>query len=151
MSLILTLTISVQSQEVLTGWEMSNIQPVGRIWIVYHSIGYPIMCVCSLIAKFLGPTRGPSGADSIQVGPMLAPWTLLSGLYPFNMQSLVLYSVLSSCHQYLIDSRDVFPKLFKAGRMTLKDRHKLDCYEITWKQQTWGPCTWFYLLGLTII
>ena len=34
----------------------------------------------SLIARFMGPTWGPSGADRTQVGPMLAPWTLLSGL-----------------------------------------------------------------------
>ena len=27
-----------------------------------------------------GPTWGPSGADRTQVGPMLAPWTLLSGV-----------------------------------------------------------------------
>ena len=27
----------------------------------------------------MGPTWGPSWADRIQVGPMLAPWTLLSG------------------------------------------------------------------------
>ena len=27
----------------------------------------------------MGPTWGPSGADRTQVGPMLAPWTLLSG------------------------------------------------------------------------
>ena len=31
------------------------------------------------IARFVGPTWGPSGADRTQVGPMLAPWTLLSG------------------------------------------------------------------------
>ena len=31
-----------------------------------------------LIARFLGPTWGPCGADRTQVGPMLAPWTLLS-------------------------------------------------------------------------
>ena len=31
------------------------------------------------IATFIGPTWGPSGADRTQVGPMLAPWTLLSG------------------------------------------------------------------------
>ena len=34
----------------------------------------------SLIAMFMGPTWGPSGADRTQVGPMLAPLTLLSGL-----------------------------------------------------------------------
>ena len=33
----------------------------------------------TLIARFVGPTWGPSGADRTQVGPMLAPWTLLSG------------------------------------------------------------------------
>ena len=32
-----------------------------------------------LIARFMGPTWGPTGDDRIQVGPMLAPWTLLSG------------------------------------------------------------------------
>ena len=32
----------------------------------------------SLIARFMGPTWGPSGPDRTQVGPMLAPWILLS-------------------------------------------------------------------------
>ena len=38
----------------------------------------------SLVARFMGPTWGPSGADRAQVGPMLAPWTLLCGMvwYP---------------------------------------------------------------------
>ena len=34
----------------------------------------------NLIARFMGSTWGPSGADRTQVGPVLAPWTLLSGL-----------------------------------------------------------------------
>ena len=34
----------------------------------------------SLKTRFMGPTWGPSGADRTQVGPMLAPWTLLTGL-----------------------------------------------------------------------
>ena len=34
----------------------------------------------SLITKFIGPSWGPSGADRSQVGPMLTPWTLLSGV-----------------------------------------------------------------------
>ena len=33
----------------------------------------------TLITRFMGPTWGPSGADRSQLGPMLAPWTLLSG------------------------------------------------------------------------
>ena len=35
-----------------------------------------------LLARFIGPTWGPSGADRTQVGPMLAPRTLLSGTIP---------------------------------------------------------------------
>ena len=34
-------------------------------------------------ARFMGPTWGPSGTDRTQVGPMLAPWTLLSGMHLF--------------------------------------------------------------------
>ena len=34
----------------------------------------------SLIARFMGPTWGPSGANGTQVGPVLAPWTLISGI-----------------------------------------------------------------------
>ena len=33
-----------------------------------------------LIAGFMVPTWGPAGADRTQLGPMLAPWTLLPGL-----------------------------------------------------------------------
>ena len=33
----------------------------------------------SLTARFLGPTWSPPGADRSHVGPMLSPWTLLSG------------------------------------------------------------------------
>ena len=32
-----------------------------------------------LIARFMGPTWGPSGADRTQVVPVLVPWTLQSG------------------------------------------------------------------------
>ena len=32
---------------------------------------------CTGIARFMGPTWGPSGVDRTQVGPMLAPWTFL--------------------------------------------------------------------------
>ena len=34
----------------------------------------------SQIAKFMGPTWGPPGPCRPQMGPMLAPWTLLSGV-----------------------------------------------------------------------
>ena len=34
----------------------------------------------SQIAKFMGPTWGPPGSFRPQMGPLLAPWTLLSGV-----------------------------------------------------------------------
>ena len=34
----------------------------------------------SQISKFMGPTWGPPGSFRPQMGPMLAPWTLLSGM-----------------------------------------------------------------------
>ena len=33
----------------------------------------------TLIARFMGPTWGPPGSCRSQMGPMLAPWALLSG------------------------------------------------------------------------
>ena len=36
--------------------------------------------IVSLIAKFMEITWGPHSADRNQVAPMLAPWTLLSGM-----------------------------------------------------------------------
>ena len=45
--------------------------------LIIHAL---IRTAATLIVRFMGPTWGPSGADRTQVGPMLAPWTLLSGL-----------------------------------------------------------------------
>ena len=41
-----------------------------------------------LIVRFMGPTWGPSGADRTQVGPMFAPWTLLSGTFRCQLMPL---------------------------------------------------------------
>ena len=58
--------------------------------------------IYTLIARFMGPTWGPSGADRTQVGPMLAPWTLLSGYcwlsVPFISQNLPRSGIHSSIH-----------------------------------------------------
>ena len=61
--------------------------------------------ITSQIAKFMGPTWGPPGSCRPQVGPMLAPWTLLSGmvhvpdmLSPAQSTLLCLYHV--SCAHY---------------------------------------------------
>ena len=60
-------------------------KPVIRVNITYaDDLATPnyviIKRVPSLIARFMGPTWGPPGADRTQVGPVLAPWILLSGM-----------------------------------------------------------------------
>ena len=47
----------------------------------------PLIAMKDPDRKVHGPTWGPSGADRTQVGPMLAPWTLLSGDIHFNHMS----------------------------------------------------------------
>ena len=39
-----------------------------------------VLVIASRIARFMGPTWGPSRANRTQVGPMFASGTLLSGL-----------------------------------------------------------------------
>ena len=77
---------------------------------------YGDQCVCSsprktfaytvtLIARFMGPIWGPSGADRTQVGPMLAPWTLLSGKLCVNREIyLVVYQAFSDARHPILQS-----------------------------------------------
>ena len=43
----------------------------------------------TLIAKFMGPTWGPFWSCRPQMGPMLAPWTLLSGQWSLSLKTFV--------------------------------------------------------------
>ena len=62
----------------------------------------------SLIAKFMGPIWGPPGPCRPQMGPMLAPWTLLSGVVWMNTAKPSIYYhslclVLFCCATQFID------------------------------------------------
>ena len=99
--------------------------PKGYIWDQIHSTGVPsnlVECdtpneigthksnetvkadnakyvtITSLKARFMGPTWGPSGADRTQVGLVLAPWTLLSGM---------LNEILIICCAYILSHYNV--------------------------------------------
>ena len=62
----------------------------------------------SQIARSMGSTWGPPGDDRTQVGPMLAPWTLLYGLIWWHCRldgsvwfnSTPLYTLSNFCLQY---------------------------------------------------
>ena len=43
------------------------------------------------IARFMGPTWGPPGSCRPQMGPMLAPWTLLSGQGYFTVTGVIIH------------------------------------------------------------
>ena len=46
--------------------------------------------IIALIARFMGPTWGPSWAERTLLGPMLAPWTLLSGWIKYRSSKIVI-------------------------------------------------------------
>ena len=58
-----------------------------------------------LIAKFMRPTWGPSGADRTQVGPMLAPITFLSGSSWLKIVIFWLKSKWSLCLKIQYENR----------------------------------------------
>ena len=75
------------------------------IYHIFHISSY--WTVVSQIAKFMWPTWGPPGSCRPQMGPMLAPWTLLSGIFR-RMRLWLLYYlhnltwVSTSCGQETI-------------------------------------------------
>ena len=67
----------VSDKRPILGWRRQSWIPSPREMTTSSS--YIVDNIITLIARFMGPTWGPSGADRTQMGPMLAPWTLLSG------------------------------------------------------------------------
>ena len=61
------------------------------LWHGVHASWEQVWMCTPLIARFMGPTWGPAGADRTQVGPMLAPWTLLSGSISFFTSNSVIF------------------------------------------------------------
>ena len=59
------------------------------------------ICWRSQIARFMGPTRGPPGSCRPQRGPMLAPWTWLSG---FAETSMCLSHQVRPCPRWVTHS-----------------------------------------------
>ena len=58
----------------------------------------------SQIAKFMGPTWGPLGSCRPPMGPMLAPWILLSGLTALLTQWSYVFLALNPWHGSSINS-----------------------------------------------
>ena len=81
----------------------------------------------ALIARFMGPTWGPSGADRTQVGPMLALWTLLS-VWPLLVDTLMAVHV----------------EMFVNDMVSVSTVRKMHSYDVV----NGGPCLWVSLTSL---
>ena len=91
------------------------------VYVILVSDGCQWICyiATTLIARFMGPTWGPSGADRTQVGAMLAPWTLLSG----HPQSLV----------WVLDGEPLIPvKLLQTDCNTSPCFCSMSCWLVAW-------------------
>ena len=75
------------------------------LWVGFCSV---IVSLYTQIARFMGPTWDPPGADRTQVGPMLASWTLLSGQlcwqFTFHQQKSVFINLwcISQWYQFSV-------------------------------------------------
>ena len=69
------------------------------------------------VRRVMVPTWGPSGSYLPQMGPMLAPWTLLSGMVQNNM---IWNGAMQSIHQYPFwDQGDVRVPFYLVGSTRL--------------------------------
>ena len=80
-----------------------------------------------VIAKLVGLTWGPSGADRTQVGPMLAPWTLLSGAHFNNWPILAVSQTNHLCTSEIM--------VMKNG---------MECSITCWHMKQWLKITWHF-------
>ena len=62
-----------------------------RIYIYIYMYIYIYIYIYTSYNTFMGPPWDPPGSCRPQVGPMLAPWTLLSGILPFALHLDMLF------------------------------------------------------------
>ena len=98
----------------------------------------------TLIARFMGPTLGPSGADRTQMGPMLAPWTLLSG----NTLLLVIWyheMLVSQAADHIMRQNEMKNAPWKWSQM---NAFLMDTFQLTPNTATTDKC---FQLGMSSI
>ena len=90
---------------------------------------YPTRCLTVIsikspqITKFMGPTWGPPGSCRSQMGPMLAPWTLLSGSNPLDRVILCTYRFHFKLDRQLGSTVANTPNTFQNDWNTLSANH----------------------------
>ena len=67
------------------------IQVMFRHLLVDLNQSWSSSLMSSQITRFMGPTWGPPGSCRPQMGPILAPWTLLSGIFSLDHSMLTVH------------------------------------------------------------
>ena len=87
-----------------------------------------------MIARFMGPTWGPSGANRTQVGLMLDPWALLSGYISVLGLKLIHVSKRGPREQLLSTSQELFTSVtlspFSCGLVSINLTHIYKAWKI---------------------
>ena len=95
---------------------------------------------CSQIARFTWRTWGPPGSCRPQVGPMLAPWTLLSGFSHSSIFALELFGLFRLCLLFWPYYTPLVTPWWRHQMETFSTLlHGLLCREFT--DQQWIPFT----------
>ena len=105
------------------------------------------------IAKLMGPIWGPPGSCRPQMGPMLAPWTLLSGYLILPIRSALpnRSTAIQNCHTFLFISSgyDIFPFLAifsDKSWLILLQRLTIFCHLEIYKPLSLLWMEWWFLL-----
>ena len=89
----------------ILSWKVIVTEGPGLIMFIWISVsGCVSIKATTQIARFMGPTWGPPGADRSQVGPMLAPWTLLSGKTVMSSLYVLLWPAVVTIIQLVKDN-----------------------------------------------
>ena len=79
-----TVTDIRQYQWVTKWWSVVLLNTIHALKIIPLPLDI-LLQIYTPIARFMGLTWGPSGTNRTQVGPILATWTLLSGIFTVSM------------------------------------------------------------------
>ena len=115
--------------------------------------------VVYLITRFMGPTWGPSGADRTQIGPMLAPWTLVSGLATghtvkqYAMCTEVLWSGRCIRYQNMLKPSHHWPFVRGISWLALCERnpHVIGGLHVPSQRGKWSAVTLFVVDPWTVL
>ena len=91
--MILCITILILHLNLFVVWRTHSLGMAMTYNILHKIIDHKYIHhnnINTQIVKFMGPTWGPPGTCRLQMGPMLAPWTLLSGYHCWSLPYLYL-------------------------------------------------------------